>query len=236
MLADGSLAAAPRRPLWVPGKTGPPTRPRPRRRCAPRLGLYCHSSLLGSCAAALSPPRRRGRRGGSSPTRCSAPWAHSPGGHTRPPGGGTRRGSRLLAGRGPALPAGGAALVGAEGSRLGVRPPPKPGRNPFPSPLSRNCSTTARPLEWDSRLHSIPTPMGPLCDTWPFWGPRPLLPPSWSPGPPPPGPAASQQGLGSREYRVAGPLRRSVPPPAPFGGHVKQDKPKFWRGKGGAGV
>ena len=131
-----------KRPLWVPGK------------------LYCHCSLLGSGAAGLSPQRRSARRSGSSPTGCSAPWAHSPGGRTRPPGGGTHPGSRLSAGRGPALPAGGAALARAEAAQLGARPPPKPRTIPSPVLLSRNCGPTCRPLVWDSRLHPIPTPVG----------------------------------------------------------------------------
>lgn len=48
-------------------------------------------------------------------------------------------------------------------------------------------------------------------------------------------PAASQLSLGSREHKVAGPLLGSVPLLVPSGGHVKVDKPKFWRGEGGGG-
>lgn len=47
--------------------------------------------------------------------------------------------------------------------------------------------------------------------------------------------AASQLSLGSREHKVAGRfwLLGSVPLLVPSGGHVKADKPKFWRGGGG---
>lgn len=48
--------------------------------------------------------------------------------------------------------------------------------------------------------------------------------------------AASQLSLGSREHKVAGRfwLLGSVPLLVPSGGHVKADKPKFWRrGRGG---
>lgn len=55
-------------------------------------------------------------------------------------------GSHQLAGRVPALPAGGASLAGAEGAQLRARPPPKPRTKPFYSPLSRNCDTIDRPL------------------------------------------------------------------------------------------
>lgn len=47
---------------------------------------------------------------------------------------------------------------------------------------------------------------------------------------------ASQLSLGSREHKVAGPLLGSVPLLVPSGGHVKADKPKFWRGGGKAGA
>lgn len=62
-----------------------------------------------------------------------------------------------------------------------------------------------------------PHPRGAPLRSLDLLGPWLLLPPSWSPGAPPLSPAASGPGLGSREYGVAGP----VPPPAPFGGHIK---------------
>lgn len=100
-------------------------------------------------------------------------------------------------------------------------PPPRPGENP--------------------RLHAVPTPVC-VCGGVPLRHSRKTPPKPQTAltsilvsGGSQASRAASQLSLGSREHKVAGRfwLLGSVPLLVPSGGHVKADKPKFWRGGGG---
>lgn len=234
------LLAAPasRLPLWVPGKpvhlpvpgpdpvasAGSDWR-RPRWDLPGARGVSVTALRAG--ASGLSPRRRKAEARRPPLPGCSAPWTRSPGGRTP---------SRWRCSpRGPVCRP---AEVGPCQQEALPRPEQR-GRSSEPDPYeaqdeppalspSRDRGPISRSLAWDSHPNI-------LLDTWPLWSPKPLLPPSWSPGATPRSPAATRRAWAARSTEPRTDPRVSTPP-APFSGHVKEDKPKFWRGKGGAGV
>lgn len=213
-LVHCSPAPAPRLSLWDPGK--PVHLPVPDPDPAASAGSGCREPRW-DCPApgeALSPlppglasrdSAREGerQRPGGSPGPAAAPLGLPRPAAARPPGGGTRPGVPTVGRQRPG-PASRRRCTGwSRGAEALSQTPTKPRTNP-PLSLSRSRGPISRSLVWDSRLHSVPAPSI-LFVTWPLWSPKPLLPPSWSPGASQSTEASSDpQGLGSREYRVSG--------------------------------